>query len=211
MNDNSIICLYGGENMQWIHDFITMARDVANAARVKLEMVYVGKNTSNERAKRLRETVAGRTHIWTDPTSTWYFWTRIESMMYSKLHHGAKIATETEKGDHILSEVMNVLAFGGSEEGWALFSQGSGVGVGQMARAKGVAMKEALIEYGTWADEARERGFVVALHDYLAGHHTAEHCNRLILPGVDDIPEMVVCTECTRPMEKYFMYRCCTD
>ncbi|KAL8547563.1 hypothetical protein ACS0TY_007041 [Phlomoides rotata] len=209
INDNKVICLYGGEDMQWIHNFITMARNVANSARIELEMVYIGKTMSTERAKRLHEAVAGRTHIWTDPTSTWYFWTRIESMMYSKRHHGA---TTKETGDHILNEVMNVLTFGGSEEeGWAMFSQGSGLGVGQMARAKGAAMMQGLVEYGTWANEAREKGFVVALHDYLAGHHTAEHCNRLILPGVDDIPETVVCTECSQPMDKYFMYRCCTD
>ncbi|KAH6819967.1 hypothetical protein C2S53_018126 [Perilla frutescens var. hirtella] len=217
IEEDKVICLYGGENYEWIREFIGTARDVAAAAPIKLEMVYIGKaKSSRERVRRLNEVVAGRSYIWEDPTSIWYFWTRLESMMYSKIHHGAKVETKSVTGDHIagdhtLGEVLTLLTFGGSEQGWALFSQGAGSGPGQIARAKDNAMLKGLVEFGVWAQLARENGFVPALNDYLAGHHTEEHCNRLILPGVDDIPEMVVCTECHRPMEKYYMYRCCTD
>lgn len=212
-----VVCLYGGEDYEWIREFIKAARDVAAAAPIELEMVYIGKaKSSPERVRRLNEVVAGRSRIWEDPTSIWYFWTRLESMMYSKIHHGAKVETKTAtgdhvSGDHILGEVLTLLTFGGSEQGWALFSQGAGSGPGQIARAKDNAMMKALVEFSQWAEFAREEGFVPALNGYLDGNHTTEHCNRLILPGVDDIPEMVVCTECHQPMEKYFMYRCCTD
>lgn len=216
-----VICLYGGENYEWIREFIKAARDVAAAAPIDLQMVYIGKAKSSEdRLRRLNDVVAGRSEIWDDPTSIWYFWKRLESMMYSKIHHGAKVVPEEATGsienpvagDHILGEVLTLLTFGGSEQGWALFSQGMGLGPGQMARAKDDLMLKGLVEFGKWAEFARQpNGFVPALNDYLLGLHTKDHCNRLILPGVDDIPEMVVCTECHRPMEKYYMYRCCTD
>lgn len=203
--------MYGGENLEWVREFITKARDVANAAQIRLEMVYIGKNTSKERMKRVNEIVAGRSHYWDDPISIWYFWTRIQSMMYSKIHHGAKIATTTQTSDHILGEVLTMLTFGESDHGWALFSQGAGSTTGEMARAKDDAMMKALAEFGTWAEDAREKGFVPALNDYLLGHHEKEHCNRLILPGINDISEMVVCTDCGRTMDKFYMYRCCND
>ncbi|KAL1563077.1 protein SIEVE ELEMENT OCCLUSION B-like isoform X1 [Salvia divinorum] len=216
-----VICLYGGENYEWIREFIKTAREVATAAEIKLEMVYIGRaKSSEERVRKLNDIVAGRSEIWNDPTSNWYFWKRLESMMYSKIHHGAKVIAEEATGstgnpvagDHILGEVLTLLTFGGSEQGWALFSQGAGLGPGQMARAKDDQMFKALVEFGKWAELARQpNGFVSALNDYLVGLHTVEHCNRLILSGVDDIPEMVVCTECHRAMEKYYMYRCCTD
>lgn len=206
--------MYGGENVEWVRDFITAAKNVERALGSELRMVYIGKNSTKERMKRLNELVTAEnlSHCWTDLTSIWYFWTRIESMMHSKIHHGAKIApTESQSGDHILGEVLTMLTFAGDEQGWTLFSQGPGSRTGDMARAKGDMILKGLADFGTWADEARQKGFVPALNDYLAGHHSAHHCSRLILAGTDDVPEMVVCAECHRTMEKYFMYRCCDD
>ncbi|KAL1563080.1 hypothetical protein AAHA92_05584 [Salvia divinorum] len=211
IKEEKVICLYGGENYDWIQDFVTTAKEVISVAGIKLEMVYVGKNTTKERIKKLKEILAGRSLIWENPTFIWYFWTRIESMMYSKIHHGAKVATVKDNGDYILVEVLNMLTLGGSDQGWGLISQGAGSGPGKIARAKGDVILKALVEFKTWSGEVKPKGFVVALNTYLAGQHTKEHCNRLILPGLDDTPEMVVCTECQRPMEKYIMYRCCNE
>lgn len=211
IKEDKVIILYGGENYDWIQEFVTTAKELANVAGIKLEMVYVGKNTTKERIKKLIEILAGRSLVWENPAFTWYFWTRIESMMYSKIHHGAKVTTGKEKGDYILIEVLNMLTLGGSDQGWGLISQGAGSSPGKIARAKGDVILKALVEFKTWSAEVKTKGFVVALNGYLAGIHTKEHCNRLILPGVDDIPEMVVCTECHRPMEKYIMYRCCNE
>ncbi|KAH6819507.1 hypothetical protein C2S51_003110 [Perilla frutescens var. frutescens] len=208
IKEDKVICLYGGENYDWIQEFVTTAKDLAG---IKIEMVYVGKDTTKERIKKLIEILAGRSLVWENPAFTWYFWTRIESMMYSKIHHGAKVATAKEAGDYILVEVLNMLTLGGSDQGWALISQGAGVGPGKIARAKGDVILKALVEFKSWSVEVKQKGFVVALNGYLASQHTKEHCNRLILPGIDDIPEMVVCTECHRPMEKYIMYRCCNE
>ncbi|KAH6828494.1 hypothetical protein C2S53_013742 [Perilla frutescens var. hirtella] len=211
IREDAVICLYGGENYNWIQEFVTTTKELAKAGGIKIEMVYVGKNTTKERIKKLKEILGGRSLVWENPTFTWYFWTRIESMMYSKIHHGAKVSTAKETGDYILVEVLNMLTLGGSDQGWALISQGAGLGPGKIARAKGDVILKALVEFKSWSVEVKEKGFVVALNGYLASLHTKHHCNRLILPGIDDIPEMVVCTECHRPMEKYIMYRCCNE
>jgi hypothetical protein len=81
-----------------------------------------------------------------------------------------------------------------------------------MAKAKGETILKSFVDFEIWRDGAQEKGFLPALIDHLRELHTPFHCNRLILPGsTGSIPERVVCAECSRPMEKFIMYRCCTD
>ncbi|KAL3655409.1 hypothetical protein CASFOL_001195 [Castilleja foliolosa] len=220
IKEDKIICLYGGENMEWIREFISTSRNVSRAAQIKLEMVYIGKPTRKERTKQLNEAVAAEnlSRCWSDPTSLWYFWARIESMMYSKINHGTTLEMmnsarrEDDDDDRILGEALTMLSFAGSDDqGWALYSQGSGSGNREMARAKGDQMLKGLVDFETWAQDARQKGFVQAMNDYLDSHHETVHCNRLVLPGTDDVPERVICSDCRLPMEKYFMYSCCDD
>lgn len=124
-------------------------------------------------------------------------------MFYSKMQLG-----QTIKDDKIMQEVLTMLSFDGSDQGWVLISRGSF----EMARANSVVITKTLEDFHVWEEDAREKGFVLALIDYFLHLHTPQHCNRLILPGLDvDIPEMITCAECGRPMDKFFMYRCCTD
>ncbi|CAA0836153.1 Protein SIEVE ELEMENT OCCLUSION B [Striga hermonthica] len=201
VKEDKVICLFGGENEEWVREFVRSTRSACGETGV--EMVYIG----NPGKTKINEMVSsnGLSHSWTDPTSVWYFWTRVESMMRSKIRHGAKIET-----DRILREALTVLSFSDGK-GWAIFSRGSGEDEGEMARGKGDVMVKALTDFGKWAEEAKAKGFVRGLKEYLDGQQTVEHCNRLILPGGEDVPETVVCSECHRPMEKYFMYRCCDD
>ncbi|KAK4358298.1 hypothetical protein RND71_023908 [Anisodus tanguticus] len=46
IGESKCICLYGGEDIEWIRAFTTATRAVANAARIPLEMLYVGKRKS---------------------------------------------------------------------------------------------------------------------------------------------------------------------
>ncbi|KAH6761502.1 hypothetical protein C2S52_018935 [Perilla frutescens var. hirtella] len=120
-----------------------------------------------------------------------------------QVHHGAKV-----DDDPILGEMLHMLTLGEHEQGWALISHGAG----KIARAKGDVILKALVEFEKWSVEVKHKGFVVAMNDYIEGHRSVEHhCNRLILPGIEDIPGAVVCTECHRPMEKFIVYRCCTE
>lgn len=205
MSEGKIVCLYGGEDLEWIQTFTSTAMSVAQAADLPLEMVYVGKSNAKERMQKMITTFNTRkfSHFWPNVTSIWFFWARLESMLYSKLQHG-----RTVENDQILSEVMTVLSFDGSDQGWAIFCRGAS----EMARAKGDTALTVLKEYEMWRESAESNGFLPALRDYLQQLHTPHHCNRLILPGsTGGIPEKVVCAECGRQMEKYFMYRCCVE
>ncbi|KAF7806007.1 protein SIEVE ELEMENT OCCLUSION B-like [Senna tora] len=205
MTEGKLICLYGGEKLEWIQEFTSTAMAVAQAGKLSLQMVYVGKNNAKERMQRMINTFAARkfSYFWPNVTSIWFFWARLESMLYSKLEHGRNV-----ENDQIMNEVMTVLSFDENEEGWAIFCKGAN----EMARAKGKTALKCLQEFEKWSVEAQNDGFVAAMIEYLSKLQDPHHCNRLILPGTaGGIPEKVVCAECGRPMEKYFMYRCCVE
>ncbi|KAF9603057.1 hypothetical protein IFM89_033782 [Coptis chinensis] len=205
ISEGRLICLYGGEDIDWIRKFTLAARAVSVSIRSPIELVYVGKSNPRERVRKNNAIITTEklSHTWPDLTSIWFFWVRLESMWYSKMQHG-----KTVENDHIMQEIMTMLSFDGSEQGWAVISRGSA----EMAKAKGETALTSFIEIDQWRPHVDEKGFVPALNDHLHQLHTPHHCNRLILPGTTgSIPEMVVCSECGRAMEKYIMYRCCTD
>ncbi|XP_022926283.1 protein SIEVE ELEMENT OCCLUSION B-like [Cucurbita moschata] len=199
------ICLFGGEDMEWIKEFTMKTKQVAEEAKVDLQMAYVGKNNAKERVRKITIMIGENklSHYWPDSTLIWFFWARLESMMYSKLNHG-----RTVENDQIMQEIMTLLSFDGSDKGWAIFF-GRG---GEMTRAKGETALGCILAYEEWKTEVEEKGFLTALAEYLQQLRTPHHCNRLILPGLaGNIPENVVCAECGRAMEKYLMYRCCVE
>ncbi|GLU03178.1 hypothetical protein SLE2022_203930 [Rubroshorea leprosula] len=203
--EGKYICLYGGEDIEWIRKLIALAQAVAQAANIKLEMLYVGKSNPREKVRKNNTTIATEklSHVFADVSLIWFFWVRLESMWHSKMQRGM-----TVENDPIMQEIMTMLSFDGSDQGWAVICHGSA----EMTRAKGDTLVKSLNEFNQWKEAVNQKGFVRALSDYLHGLHTPHHCNRLILPGTSgSIPERVVCAECGRVMEKFFMYRCCTD
>ncbi|ERN10515.1 protein SIEVE ELEMENT OCCLUSION B [Amborella trichopoda] len=200
-----IICLYGGEDTEWIRAFTSSIKKVIQETRVPIEMVYVGKSNPRERVRRIisaiiQEKLSG---YWSD-TMIWYFWVRLESMWHSKRHYGRTI-----DNDPIVQEVMSMLSFDGSDEGWAVMSRGST----EILKTLGKKLMECLSHFDTWkANITNVDTFIPALREALQPYHKPEHCTRLILPGTTGpIQEKVVCAECGRQMEKYVLYRCCMD
>ncbi|OWM89700.1 protein SIEVE ELEMENT OCCLUSION B-like [Punica granatum] len=205
VSEGRYICLYGGEDMEWIRKFTTTARAVADASRVPLEMLYVGKSNPREKVRRNNAAIMQEklSHTLPDLTLIWFFWVRLESMWHSKVQTGKSV-----ENDPIMQEIMTMLTYDGSDQGWAVISRGSA----EMAKAKGDTIVTTLKDYDNWKEKAHQKGFVPALKDRLQELHTPHHCTRLILPGTAGrIPERVVCAECGRAMEKFIMYRCCTD
>ncbi|KGN63518.1 protein SIEVE ELEMENT OCCLUSION B isoform X2 [Cucumis sativus] len=199
------ICIYGGEDTEWIKEFTSKTKKVAETANVDLQMAYVGKNNAKERVRKISIMISDNklSHYWADSTLVWFFWARLESMMYSKLNYG-----KTVENDPIMQEIMTLLSFDGSDKGWAIFFGRAG----ETTRAKGETVLSCILAFDQWKEEVEEKGFVKALADYLQQLKTPHHCNRLILPGLaGNIPENVVCAECGRAMEKYLMYRCCVE
>ncbi|KAM7484165.1 hypothetical protein LguiA_000174 [Lonicera macranthoides] len=205
ITERKYICLYGGEDLDWIKRFTTTMKAVASAANIPLEMLYVGKSNPREKVRKNNSTIINEnlSHTLPDPTLIWFFWVRLESMWHSKVQHGKSV-----EDDPIMQEIMTMLSFDGSEQGWAVISRGSA----EIAKAKGDTIWTAMTQFDQWRDQVEPNGFIQALNDHLHKLHTPHHCNRLILPGTTgSIPERVVCAECGRAMEKFIMYRCCTD
>ncbi|KAG9446472.1 hypothetical protein H6P81_012600 [Aristolochia fimbriata] len=206
MKEGRFVCLYGGEDIQWIRKFTAAMKRVANEARIPLEMIYVGKSNPNQRLRRVVNTIAEEnlSGYWQDLAMMWFFWVRLESMWHSKMQHGRTI-----ENDAIMQEVMTMLSFDGSDEGWALIAHGST----DIVKSHGKKILDCISEYDAWKESVEVEGFLPALANALLPYQTHEHCTRLILPGnTGKLPmENVVCAECKRPMEKYILYRCCTD
>lgn len=204
VKEGRFLCLYGGEDIEWIRKFTTLMKSVAQEARITLEMLYVGKSDPKERIKRVTNTIAqeGLSNYWNDPVMMWFFWVRLESMWFSKMQHG-----RTVENDNIMLEVVTMLSFDGGEEGWALISRGST----DMVKASGNKLVSCLNSFETWKENVEKEGFVTALQTALQPYHTQEHCTRLILRTTNNIQENVVCAVCKRTMERYILYRCCND
>ncbi|XP_058092436.1 protein SIEVE ELEMENT OCCLUSION B-like [Magnolia sinica] len=205
VREGRYICLYGGEDIEWIRRFTAAVKNVIHVTQIPIEMVYVGKSNPKERVRKIIATIDNEklSSTWRDLTLIWFFWSRLESMWHSKMLHGRTI-----ENDNIMQEVMMMLTYDGSDHGWAVISKGST----EIVKSHGKTILDCLTQIDTWKANIELEGFIPALTNALIPYHTPEHCVRLILPGTTGkIPEKVVCAECKRPMEKYILYRCCTD
>ncbi|CAL5418828.1 unnamed protein product [Camellia sinensis] len=117
--DGKYICLYGGENLDWIRRFTNRTRVVAEAAGIPLEMMYVGKNNPRKKVWKISSVILAEklSHILPDPTLIWFFWVRLESLWHSKMQND-----KTIDNDPIMNEIMTILSFDGSDDGWAVMS-----------------------------------------------------------------------------------------
>lgn len=195
--------------MNWIRKFTTTAKAIATAANIELEMLYVGKSNPRERVRRNMTNIEleNLSHILPDISLVWFFWVRLESMWHSRAQHGV-----TVRNDLIMQEILTMLGFDGSDQGWAVISRGAD----EMARAKAETFLKSLEEYTAWEAAAAEKGFIPALNDHFRSLRPDHHCNRLTLPGISiaeigSIKDTVVCVDCGKPMEALLMFRCCTD
>ncbi|MQL74562.1 hypothetical protein Taro_006919 [Colocasia esculenta] len=205
VKDGRYVCLYGGEDIEWIRKFTATMRRVAMEAGVALEMVYVGKSNPKERVKKAVTVIANEklSGYWQDPAMVWFFWMRLESMWHSKMQHSKDV-----QNDLIMQEVVTMLSFDGSEEGWALVSRGGA----EIAKAHGRKIVDCLSKFETWKANIQADGFVPALASALLPYKTEEHCTRLVLPeDPRRIREHVICADCKRPMEKYVLFKCCNN
>ncbi|KAH7515633.1 protein SIEVE ELEMENT OCCLUSION B [Ziziphus jujuba] len=204
------ICLFGGEDIEWIRKFTRSIRETARESNIPLELLYVGKTKPKERIINDINAVIEAEKLATtmEWSYIWYFWLRIESMWYSK---GQLLAGKNElaKNDPIMLGIIALLSFGSGTQGWALISRGSL----EMTKGTGEHMHTAMVEHGKWKLKENEIGFVPALDEHLRDlrNKTPHHCTSLILPAVGAMPETVACAECGRLMERFTMFRCCAD
>ncbi|RVW20647.1 Protein SIEVE ELEMENT OCCLUSION B [Vitis vinifera] len=140
IKEGKFIYLYGGTDMEWIRKFTTTAKAVASAARIPLEMV----------------------HCWQDLTMVWFFWTRLESMLFSKIQLG-----QADDQDPMMHEIKKLLSYD-KEGGWAVLSKGSFTFV----NGHGTTILPTLLAYEEWQEHVVTKGFDIACMDYHSKVHS---------------------------------------
>ncbi|KAK1554188.1 hypothetical protein Q3G72_009020 [Acer saccharum] len=201
VNDRKFVCLYGGEDIEWIRKFTYNAQKVADEIGLPLEMLYVGKsNPKDHKVKTNMDSITEEnlSHTLKDVLLISFFWLRLENLWLSKIKYSTKV-----EEDPILQEITTILSFDGSNNCWAGIYRES-----EMAKAKGETILNSFLDFQSWKKNANDISFIPALNQRLREVHSPKHCNSLILPDTrSDFPERVVCFECNRQMEKLFMYR----
>ncbi|XP_065622782.1 protein SIEVE ELEMENT OCCLUSION B-like isoform X1 [Quercus suber] len=205
IKDGKYIFLYGGDDMEWIRKFTKEAKAVAAAARIPLEMVYVGKATKRQQVKRVIANIIQEnlSTCWQDPATIWFFWTRLESMLFSKIQLG-----NDEEHDLVMQQIKRVLSFD-REGSWAVLSRGSSV----LVNEHGNILWPALFEYEQWKEKVALQGFDIAFQNYVASLRANSNpcCRFEFSHYAGKIPENMKCPECHHNMEKYTTFLCCHD
>ncbi|KAI9402861.1 hypothetical protein POPTR_001G340500v4 [Populus trichocarpa] len=205
IKEGKYIFLYGGDDDEWARKFANTARAVAQAARIPLEMVYVGKSSKREKIRRVIATITVEklSYVWQDLTMIWFFWTRLESMVYSKIQLG-----RLDDHDPMMQEIKKLLSYD-REGGWAVLSNGSNV----VANGHRTTVLQTLLEYDLWKAQVPVKGFDLAFRDHQGSiHDISRPCCRFDFPMTTGrIPETMKCPECNRTMEKFSTFLCCHD
>ncbi|KAL5760011.1 hypothetical protein ACOSQ2_018849 [Xanthoceras sorbifolium] len=120
-----------------------------------------------------------------------------------KLWHSKMKHEKNTENDRIMQEIVTMLSFDESDQGWAVICRGS-----KMAKAKSETILKCFGDYNLWKSLANQKGFIPAIIDHdLQGLYNPNHCNRLILPVTTrSIPQRIVCSKCGKPMKKFIMY-----
>uniref|UniRef100_A0A5B6ZZS7 Protein SIEVE ELEMENT OCCLUSION B-like n=1 Tax=Davidia involucrata TaxID=16924 RepID=A0A5B6ZZS7_DAVIN len=207
IRDGKYIFMYGGDDIEWIRKFTRTARSVAQAANIPLEMIYVGKSNKKELVRKVIASIMVEKlgYCWQDQNLIWFFWTRLESMFFSKIQLG-----RDDDRDPMMQEIKKLLSHDKGSGGWAVLSKGSSV----LINGHGTTVLPALLEYDTiWKEHVPVKGFDTALIDHHGMlHGAALPCCRFEFPTTAGrIPEKLKCPECLRLMEKYTTFLCCHD
>uniref|UniRef100_A0A5B7A0L9 Sieve element occlusion N-terminal domain-containing protein n=1 Tax=Davidia involucrata TaxID=16924 RepID=A0A5B7A0L9_DAVIN len=207
IREGKYIFLYGGDDIEWIRKFTSTAKYVAQAARIPIEMVYVGKSSKREQVRKVTATITAEklSYCWQDLTMVWFFWTRLESMLFSKIQLG-----RVDDHDPMMQEIKKLLSYDKSNGGWAVLSKGSYV----VINGHGSTMLPTLLEYEPiWKEHVPVKGFDDSITEHHNMLHGATHpCCRFEFPSTAGrIPENMKCPECLRIMEKHFTFVCCHD
>ncbi|PSS30187.1 Protein SIEVE ELEMENT OCCLUSION B like [Actinidia chinensis var. chinensis] len=204
IREGKYIFVYGGEDIEWIRRFTTAARSVAQAALIPLEMVYVGKSSKKEQVRRVINTITQEnlSYTWQD-LMVWFFWTRLESMLFSKIQLG-----KADDNDPMMQEIKKLLSYDKSG-GWAVLSKGNQV----VVNGHSTTMLPTLIDYDLWKEHVIVKGFDRSFKDHHDMHHNRTHpcCRFEFLSTAGRIPLGMKCPECLRPMDKYTTFVCCHD
>ncbi|XP_074274880.1 protein SIEVE ELEMENT OCCLUSION B-like isoform X2 [Silene latifolia] len=129
IRDGSYILMYGGDDIDWIRNFIKQSQSVSCNLFVHVEMVYVGNSHNKDRGCKVEDVIMTEKLSHCLPESSRaYFWLRINSMVASKKRFGGI----NYHRDKLSQEILRFI----SHKEWALLAKGStiiGQGPGRIA------------------------------------------------------------------------------
>ncbi|XP_052197892.1 protein SIEVE ELEMENT OCCLUSION B-like isoform X1 [Diospyros lotus] len=202
--EGKYVFMYGGDDIEWIRRFTSRAKAVAKTVGIPLEMVYVGKSHKKEQVRRVTTVIEAEnlSYAWQE-LMVWFFWTRLESMLFSKIQLG-----KVDEHDQMMLEIKKLLSYDKSG-GWAVLSRGSEV----VVNGHFTTMMSTVVEFDKWKDRVELDGFPTSFkgyHDKLV--RDTHPCSRFEFPiSTGRIPENLKCPECQRFMEKFVTFACCHD
>ncbi|XP_042417994.1 protein SIEVE ELEMENT OCCLUSION A-like [Zingiber officinale] len=187
---NNGICLYGGKDIEWIKKFTTELKRVSELSKTQLKIVYIGKHVKEVMNKARVEKY--NVDCW-DEAKICKFWEHLESMWHCKMQYQGN----TSNNDVLLQELMRMISFGNSEEGWAIFSKGASSNI---MKAHGKELLECFQAWGTSNEEFFMELSKKFSNIILPADH---HCISFVLPrDAANFEEEVLCVQCQKPMDR---------
>ncbi|KAI3793911.1 hypothetical protein L1987_36534 [Smallanthus sonchifolius] len=209
IREDKYIFLYGGDDIEWIRKFTRIARAMAAAARIPLEMAYfgtsIGVSKKRENVRRVIATInmENLSYNWQDNTLIWYFWTRLENMLYSKIQ-----LERADDQDTVMLQIKRLVSYDDNGS-WALLCRGSQI----LTTGHGSTMLQTLADFDQWKEYIPNRGFDLSFKEYHDKLHVAanNHCRFEFPNEAGRIPQGIHCPECHRLMLKYMAFHCFHD
>ncbi|CAM8985105.1 unnamed protein product [Rhodiola kirilowii] len=142
--EGKYIFLYSGDDIEWVRKFTTTAKRVSQKFNNPVELLYVGKPSKGvhqRTTKKIKDTLTneGLGHV-LDETMTGYFWSRLRSMLISKMSH----QNREESEDRMTRQLKWLLGYE-TKRSWALL----GIGDEVLTHGPGSTILQALMEYDT--------------------------------------------------------------
>ncbi|KAL9671252.1 hypothetical protein QQ045_008819 [Rhodiola kirilowii] len=183
---------------------------VSQKFNIPVELLYVGKPSKGvhqRTTKIIKDTITKEdlSHAFFDKTMTWFFWSRLRSMLISKMSH----QNRQESEDWMTRQLKWLLGYE-TERRWALLAKGNAV----VTHGPGSTILQALMEYetkkvgeygGSFEDEFEK------LHKKVVS--SGRVCSQVEFPvWSSGMPETMRCPQpnCkTDMMNKSIVFECC--
>nr|GMC48792.1 protein SIEVE ELEMENT OCCLUSION B-like [Ipomoea batatas] len=207
------ICLFGGDNMEWILRFTSKAKQVAEHNSLEMEMFFLGKSTDSvSKMEMITPLIYSSKLVSESPklsgAKMLSFWENLQRMLLSRAQYLSKKNTSVDDDDEVLQGLGKLVDKSG-REGWAMFIKGNHIA---LIGDEDVSMKT-LDDFIKWSGNVGRMGFEGALKDHLEsleGSPSDRPCCHLHFQHElsDAMVENIKCPECHRRLGKSTAFLC---